>query len=73
MWPGFPRGIKSIEKVLNCEIGFQDLEKVLNLAKMCVKYWKSMDILHSPICLFKFCSSLLMTVLQMFFALCSMN
>jgi len=38
MWPGFPRGIKSIEKVLNCEIGFQDLEKVLNLAKMYVKY-----------------------------------
>jgi len=32
---GFPRGI---EKVLNCEIGFQDLEKVLNLAKMHIKY-----------------------------------
>jgi len=30
---GFPRGI---EKVLNCEIGFQDLKKVLNLAKMCI-------------------------------------
>jgi len=29
--PGFPR---SIEKLLNCEIGFQDLEKVSNLAKM---------------------------------------
>jgi len=27
--PGFPRGIESIEKVLNFKIGFQDLEKVL--------------------------------------------
>jgi len=34
----FPRGIDSIEKVLNFEIGFQDLEKVLNLAKMFIKY-----------------------------------
>jgi len=25
--------IESIEQVLNCEIDFQDLEKVLNLAK----------------------------------------
>jgi len=32
---GFPR---SIEKVLNCEIDFQDLEKVLNLGKMYIKY-----------------------------------
>jgi len=38
MQSGFPRGIESIEKVLNCEIGFQDLEKVLNLAKMYIKY-----------------------------------
>jgi len=29
---GFPRGIESIEKVLNFKIGFQDLEKVLNFA-----------------------------------------
>jgi len=32
-----------------------------------------MKILHSAICLFKFYSLPLMTVLQMFFALCSMN
>ena len=25
-------------KVLNCEIGFQDIEKVLNLTKMQIKY-----------------------------------
>jgi len=30
---GFPCGIGNIEKVLNCEISFQDFEKVLNLAK----------------------------------------
>jgi len=35
---GYPRGIESIEKVLNCEIGLQDLEKVLNLSKMYMKY-----------------------------------
>jgi len=62
-----------IEKVLNCKIGFQDFEIVLNLAKMYTKYWKSMEILNSTICLFKFCSSPLMIVLQMFFALCSMS
>ena len=44
--PGFPRGIESIEKVLNFKIGFQDLEKVLNLAKMCIKCLKSMEILN---------------------------
>ena len=49
MQSGFPRGIESIEKVLNCEIGFQDLEKVLNLAKMYIKYWKSMQIRNSAI------------------------
>jgi len=41
---GYPRGIESIEKVLNCEIGLQDLEKVLNLSKMYMKYWKSTEI-----------------------------
>ena len=35
---GLPRRIENIEKVLNCEIGFQDLEKVLNLAKTYIKY-----------------------------------
>jgi len=35
---GFPRGIESIENVLNFEIGFQDLEKVLNFAKVYVMY-----------------------------------
>ena len=35
---GFPRGIESIEKVLNFKIHFQDLEKELNLAKMCIRY-----------------------------------
>jgi len=32
---GFPHGI---EKVWNFKIGFQDLEKVLKLAKMYIKY-----------------------------------
>jgi len=32
---GFPRSIKT---VLNFKIGFQDLEKVLNLAKIYIKY-----------------------------------
>jgi len=32
-----------------------------------------MEIPHSAICFFKFRSLPLMTVLQMFFALCSMN
>jgi len=40
-YAGFPR---SIEKVLNFKIGFQDLEKVLNLAKMYIGYWKSFEI-----------------------------
>jgi len=31
---GFPHGIESIVKALNCEIGFEDFQKVLNLAKM---------------------------------------
>jgi len=66
---GFPRGIESMEKILNREIGFQDLEKVLILAQMFMKYWKSMEILNSTICLFKFCSSPLITVLQVFSAL----
>jgi len=60
-------------KVLNCEISFQDLEKVINLAKMYIKYWKSMEIPNSGICLLKFCSLPLMTVFQMFFALCCLN
>jgi len=41
----FPRSIESFEKVLNFKIGFQDLEKVLNLAKMYMKYWICMKIL----------------------------
>ena len=43
---GFPRGIKSIKKVLNFKIGFQDIEKALNLAKMYIRYWISMEILN---------------------------
>jgi len=35
---GFPRGIESIAKVLNFKIGFLDLEKVLNLAKMYIRF-----------------------------------
>jgi len=61
-----PQGMERIEKVLNCEIGFQDLEKVLNLAKIYIKYWKSMEIPNSGICLFKFCSLPLMTDLLIF-------
>jgi len=38
MYAGFPRSIESIEKVLNFKIGFQDLEKVLNLAKIYIRY-----------------------------------
>jgi len=43
---GFSRGIESIENVVNCGIGFKDLEKKLNLAKMYInliieKVWKS--------------------------------
>jgi len=34
----FPPGIESIEKVLNCEIVTQHLEKVFNLAKTYMKY-----------------------------------
>jgi len=44
-----PCGIESIEKVLNCKIGFKDLEKVLNLAKMYIKYRKSTEIRNFPI------------------------
>jgi len=32
------QGSHAVLKVLNGEIGFQDLEKVLKLAKMCIKY-----------------------------------
>jgi len=35
---GFPRGFASIEKVVNCETGFQDLGKLLNLAKIYMKF-----------------------------------
>jgi len=41
-----PQGVQSIEKVLHFKIGFQDLEKVLNFAKMYIRYWKSMGILY---------------------------
>ena len=40
------QGSHAVLKVLNFKIGFQDLEKVLNLAKMYVRYWKSMQILN---------------------------
>jgi len=33
--PGFPHGI---EKELKCEIGFENLQKVLNLATIYIKY-----------------------------------
>jgi len=49
----FPRSIERM-KVLHCEIVFQDLEKVLNLAIMYIKYWKSMEIQNLTICLFRF-------------------
>jgi len=35
---GFPSGIESSEIVLNFKIGFQNLEKVLNFAKMYIRY-----------------------------------
>jgi len=43
---GFPCSIESIEKVLNFKIGFQDLEKVLNLVKKYIRYWKNIEILN---------------------------
>jgi len=55
--------------VLNCEVGFQDLEKVLNLAKMYIPYWKSIEILNSAICLFFIADDSSADVL---FASCSM-
>jgi len=39
------QGTQSVLKKLNFNIGFQDLEKVLKLATICIKYWKSMEIL----------------------------
>jgi len=36
--PYYTQGSHEVLKVLNCEIDLQDLEKVLNLAKMCIKY-----------------------------------
>jgi len=41
-------------EVLNCKIGFQDLVKALNLAKMHIEYWKSKEIRNAAIYLFKF-------------------
>jgi len=43
---GIPPGIESTEKVLNFKIGFQDLENVLILGKMYIKYRKSIEILN---------------------------
>ena len=40
------QGSHMVLKVLNLKSGFQDLEKVLNLAKMYVRYWKSLEILN---------------------------
>jgi len=54
------------KKLNDIHVDFQHLEKVLNLAILYIKYWKSMGILNSTICSYKFCSFLLMTVLQMF-------
>jgi len=68
------QGSHTVLKVLNCEIGFQDLEKVLNLTKMYIKYWRKYgNSKNSAVCFFTFFSLLLMRVLQMLFALCSMN
>jgi len=53
------KGSHTVLKVLNCEIGFEDLENVLNIAKTYIKYWKSMEIPNSPIC---FIQILLFTV-----------
>jgi len=42
----FPRGIESLEKVFNFKIVFQNLEKVLNLAKIYIRYGKIMEIIN---------------------------
>jgi len=34
------QGSHAVLKVLNFKIGFQDFEKVLNLAKLSLRYWK---------------------------------
>ena len=47
--------------------------KSVNLAKIYITYWKHMDIENVVICYFEVSSSLLMTVLQMLYALCSMK
>jgi len=44
LFSGYPCGIESIKKVLNFKIGFQDLEKVLNLAKMSLRFGISIEI-----------------------------
>jgi len=43
---GSPHAAESIGKVLNFKISFHDFEEVLNLAKMYIRYWKSMGILN---------------------------
>jgi len=40
------QGSHMVLKVLNLKSGFQDLEKVLNLAKMYIRYGKSLEILN---------------------------
>jgi len=66
--------MESIEKVLNCEIVFQDHEKVLNFAKTYIKYckiWKFQiqTFVYSNFVLYHWWQA----VLQMFFASCSIN
>ena len=40
------QGSDALLKLLDFKTGFQYLEKVLNLAKMCIRYWKSVEVLY---------------------------
>ena len=59
--------LKVLEKYWIVESVFKTLKKYWNLAKLYIQNGKSMEIPNSAICLFKFCSLALMTLLQTFF------
>jgi len=66
----FPHGIEKV--CIELWNQFSRTWKSIEFGQNVRKVLKSMEI-NSTICLFKFCSSSLMTVLQMLFALCSMS
>ena len=60
-------------KVLNCEIDFQDFEKVLTLAKMYIKYEKSIFSHLFVQILFFTADNSSVGAMVLFYALCSMS